>query len=41
VEAEAFSTAGSQVVLGFSHEQYGHMVVMPEAVRAALSEDFA
>ncbi len=28
------------VVIGFSHPQYGHMAVMPEATRAALSEDF-
>ena len=40
-EVEAFSKPDTQVVLGFSHEQYGHMVVMKEAVRAALSEDFA
>jgi hypothetical protein len=35
-----FRRPGTQVVLGFSHPAYGHMVVMPEAVRAALAEDF-
>jgi len=27
-------------VLGFRHPAYAHMAVMPEAVRAALAEDF-
>jgi Protein of unknown function (DUF3501) len=36
----SFRRPGTQVVLGFSHPAYGHMVVMPESVRAALSEDF-
>jgi hypothetical protein len=35
-----FRRPNTQVVLGFSHPAYGHMVVMPEAVRAALAEDF-
>jgi hypothetical protein len=35
-----FRRPGAQVVLGFSHPAYGHMVVMPELVRAALAEDF-
>jgi len=39
-QVAAFQTPGTEVVLGFTHPQYGHMVVMPEAVRAALSEDF-
>src|SRR5882724_10815386 len=34
-------TPGTQVVLGFRHPAYAHMAVMPEAVRAALAEDFA
>jgi Protein of unknown function (DUF3501) len=35
-----FRRPNTQVVLGFSHPAYGHMVVMPEAVRTALAEDF-
>src|SRR5215468_9626389 len=36
-----FRTPGTQIVLGFRHAAYAHMAVMPEAVRAALAEDFA
>jgi len=36
----AFREPGAQVLVGFDHPQYGHMAVMPEAVRAALAEDF-
>jgi hypothetical protein len=36
----AFREPGRQVIVGFSHPAYGHMVIMPEAVRAALAEDF-
>lgn len=36
-----FRTPGAEVVLGLSHPNYGHMAVVPEAVRAALAEDFA
>jgi hypothetical protein len=36
----AFSAPGAQVIVGFAHPEYGHMAVMPEAVRAALAEDF-
>ncbi len=32
--------ANRQVVIGFSHPEYSHMAVVPEAVRAALAEDF-
>jgi hypothetical protein len=39
-QAAAFRKPGAQVILGFDHPQYGHMVVVPEAVRAALAEDF-
>jgi len=34
-----FKTAGTRITLGFSHEKYGHMAVMPEAVRAARAGD--
>jgi Protein of unknown function (DUF3501) len=36
----AFRAPKAQVVVGFGHPAYGHMVIMPEAVRAALAEDF-
>jgi hypothetical protein len=35
-----FRKPGAQVIVGFAHENYAHMAVMPEAVRAALAEDF-
>lgn len=38
-QARAFKEAGQEVVIGFTHPQYAHMAVMPEAVRAALAED--
>lgn len=37
----AFRKPGQQVVVGIDHPNYGHMAVMPEAVRAALAEDLA
>jgi hypothetical protein len=36
----AFSQPNAQVVLGFAHPNYGHMAVLPEAVRAELAQDF-
>ena len=36
-----FRVAGAQVLCGVDHPHYGHIAVMPEAVRAALGEDFA
>lgn len=37
----AFCTPGTQVVVAFTHPNYGHMAVMPETVRAELAKDFA
>ena len=37
--AAAFKTERAQVILGIGHENYAHMAVMPETVRAALAED--
>ncbi len=37
----AFVVPGAQVVVGIDHPDYSHMAVMPETVRAALSEDLA
>lgn len=35
-----FRIPNAEVVVGFRHPTYGHMVVMPEAVRQALAKDF-
>lgn len=40
-EIAAFRKPDTEVVIGFSHPNYGHMAVMPEPVRAALAQDFA
>ncbi len=36
----AFRAPGARVVAAIDHPGYGHMAVLPEAVRAALAEDF-
>lgn len=36
----AFRQPGAQVIIGFSHAEYGHMAVMPDAARQALAQDF-
>jgi hypothetical protein len=33
--------AASQVIVGFNHDQYGHMVVLTDGSRDALAADFA
>ncbi len=35
-----FRESGTEVIIGIHHDNYGHMAVMPEAMRAALAEDF-
>lgn len=40
-EIAKFRAPDAEVVLGFSHANYGHMSMLPEAVRAALAKDFA
>ena len=35
-----FRVPATEVVVGFSHENYGHMALMSETVRAALAKDF-
>jgi len=37
----AFKKPGTQVLVGVSHPNYGHIAVMSEATRAALATDFA
>lgn len=40
-QAAKLKTAGTRVVVGFSHPNYSHMVVLPEAMREALAGDLA
>ncbi|WP_428670109.1 DUF3501 family protein [Reyranella sp.] len=40
-QVEAFRGGAGDVIVGFDHPNYGHMAVMPPAVRQALSRDFA
>ena len=37
----AFRGGAGDVIIGFDHPNYGHMAVMPPAVRQALAQDFA
>jgi hypothetical protein len=36
-----FKSGEDQAVLGFAHPNYGHMAVIPPAIRAELAKDFA
>jgi len=36
----SFKTPNAQVILGFGHENYSHMAIIPEAVRIELAGDF-
>lgn len=38
-QADAFRDPTVQVLIGFDHPNYGHIAVLPEAVRAALAGD--
>ena len=40
-QVKAFRSGEGDVVVGFDHANYGHMAVMPAAVREALGKDFA
>ena len=40
-QVAAFCGNAGDVVVGFDHPNYGHMAVMPQAVRQALSADFS
>ena len=40
-EIAAFKSGEGDIVVGFDHPSYGHMAVMPTAVRQTLSADFA
>jgi hypothetical protein len=38
-QARAFKDGSTQVMLGIKHPNYGHMAILPEAVRGSLSND--
>lgn len=40
-QIEKFRKPGTKVMVGFDHENYRHLAVMPEEMRARLAEDFA
>jgi len=40
-QVAAFRSGAGDVIVGFDHANYGHMAVMPLAVRQALAQDFA
>jgi len=40
-EIAAFRGGAGDAIVGFDHPNYGHMAVMPAAVRQALAQDFA
>jgi hypothetical protein len=40
-QIETFRSGQGEVALGFTHRNYGHMAVVPDAVRTALAKDFA
>lgn len=40
-QVAAFRSGSGDVIVGFDHPNYGHMAVMPPAVRQALARDFA
>ena len=39
-QIEKFKNGEESVILGIAHKNYGHMAVLPDAVRAELSKDF-
>ena len=39
-QVAAFRAPGAEVQLVVGHEKYGHIAILPEAVRGALAEDF-
>ena len=39
-QTRAFRQSGSQIILGFGHDAYGHMAVIPEESCVALAGDF-
>jgi len=39
-QVAAFRQPGTEIVVGFTHPNYGHMAAMPKTVRQALADDF-
>ncbi len=39
-QVEKFRAPDAQVTLGIGHDKYGHLAVLPEAVRRTLAGDF-
>lgn len=39
-QIKLFRAPNAQILIGFSHSAYGHLAVMPEETRQALSQDF-
>ena len=39
-QVDAFKSGKGEVVVGFDHPNYGHMTIMPPAVRQSLARDF-
>ena len=39
-QVRLFKATGAQIIAGCDHPNYGHMAVLPEPMRIALSEDF-
>lgn len=39
-QVDAFRSGADQIIIGFSHPEYAHMTVMPDATRQALASDF-
>ena len=39
-QVEAFRSGAGEITVGFDHPNYGHLTIMPPAVREALSRDF-
>ncbi len=40
-QAAAFKQDGTQVLMGFTHPEYGHLTVLPESTRKALAADLS
>ncbi|MBT5013818.1 MAG: DUF3501 family protein [Rhodospirillaceae bacterium] len=39
-QIEGFKAPENKIVIGIGHEKYGHMAIMPDAMRQALATDF-
>jgi hypothetical protein len=40
-QVRKFCAPGTEVMAGFKHPEYGHIALLPDPVRAALTQDFA